>query len=101
VARVGRGRADRDEGRPSMFESGRELGGEGQAVAVAEDERLESRLVDRDLSPLQALDLPGVDVDTPRLAAQLRESRGRDQAHVAGADDGDWFGVFAHRVEKG
>ena len=47
------------------------------------------RAVDRRLAPAQALDLLGVDVDAPHLAAQLREAGGAYQADVAGTDYAD------------
>ena len=72
-----------------MLERVGQVGREVQALAVARDELLEPRLVDRDLAAAQALDLLGVDVDAPDLAAQLGEAGGRHQADVAGADDAD------------
>jgi len=53
----------------------------------------EARLPDRDLAPAQAVDLGLVDVDAVDVRAELREARGGDEPHVAGADDADRFAV--------
>ena len=58
---------------------------------------LQAGLVDRHLAGAQALDLLGVDVHAPHLAAELGEAGGGDQPDVAGADHADWLSRVAHR----
>ena len=67
-------------------------------LAVGGDHLGEAGLVDRDLPRLQARDLVRIDVDAVHLAAQVGETRGGDEADVAGADDTDGL---AHRQSSG
>ena len=89
VAGVGRRRADGDEQQPRVLERLGEVGREVQSLAIAREQLLEARLVDRHLAAAQPLDLRGVDVDAPHLAAELGKAGGGDQTDVAGADHPD------------
>ena len=62
---------------------------------------VEPGLVDRHLAPAQPLDLLGVNVHAPYVAAELGEAGRRDQADVAGADHPDWLARGAHRGGEG
>ena len=66
-----------------------EVGREVQPLGVAREQLLQARLVDRHLAAAQALDLLGVDVHAPDVAAELGEAGRRDEADVAGADHSD------------
>ncbi len=85
---VGR-RADRDEleqpVRHAFCDVGREL--QPARSAPATHDCLEPGLVDRQLAPLQPLDLGGVDVDTNHVIAGLGEASPRHQPDVAGAEN--------------
>ena len=100
VAGVGRRRADGDEQQARVLERVGEVGREVQALAVARQQLLEARLVDRDLAAPQALDLRRVDVHAPHLAAELGEAGRGDEADVAGADHSDWLACAAHEAGK-
>ena len=89
VAGVRRRRADGDEQQTRVLERVAQVGREVQPLGVARQQLLEARLVDRHLAATQALDLLGVDVDAPDVAAELGEAGGGDQADVAGADHSD------------
>ena len=52
---------------------------------------LRPRLVDGAHAPLQLLDLFGDHIQAHHLVAPLGEAKPRDQAHVAGADDGNFL----------
>src|SRR5260370_26001227 len=84
-----------------MLERAGEIGGEVQARRVAGEQLLQARLIDGNLASAQALDLLGVDVDAPDIAAQLGEPRGRDEPNVPGADHSDWLTRVAHEAAKG
>ena len=89
VARVGRRRADADE------EHGRvdhvvELEREGQALAVALQQLLEARLVERHAARLQRLDPLRHDVADHDLVAELCEAGARDETDPAGPEDADF-----------
>ncbi len=77
-----------------------EVGREVHPRGVAREQLLEARLVDRHLAPPQALDLGGVDVDAPDLAAELGEAGRGHQPDVAGADHPDWLACGAHEAGK-
>ena len=100
VARVGRRRPDCDEQQACVLQRGSELGREVQAPGVLGEQLLQAGLVDRHLPAPQPLDLGGVDVHAPDLAAELREAGGRDQADVAGADHSDWLALGTHQAGK-
>jgi hypothetical protein len=87
---VGR-RAHRDEHHLAVGDAGRGVGGEVQApgAVVADHQRLEPGLVDRDHALREAVDLRLVDVDADDVVADLRQARARDEADVARAEDGD------------
>ena len=74
-----------------MLERGSQIGGVMKARRVALEQLREAGLVDRHLAATQALDLGGVDVHAPHVAAELGEAGGRHQPDVAGADHRDWF----------
>ncbi len=64
----------------ALLRVGREAQAAGLRVAL--HDRLEARLVDRDLAGLQARDLGRVDVDAEHLVACLGEAGAGDQADV-------------------
>ncbi len=68
--------------------------------ALLRQQLVEPGLVDRHLAGAQALDLGGVDVDAPDVAAELGEAGGRHQADVAGADHSDRGALWAHEAGK-
>ena len=72
------------------------IGGELEAAGfrVALDERIQARLVDRDLAPVQALDLARVDIDAHHMIARIRQAGTGDEADVAGAENG-----YTHSVK--
>ena len=55
---------------------------------VALDERVQSRLVDGDLTALQALDLGGVHVHADHVITGICQTRAGHQTHVARAENG-------------
>src|SRR5204862_6079777 len=67
------------------------VGREGEAALaeVVHDERLEPRLVDRQLAVLQSADLRRVDVGAEDVVAGLREAGAEHQPDVPRPDDGD------------
>ena len=75
-------------------------GREVQPLGVAREQLLQAGLVDRHLAGAQPLDLGGVDVHAPHLAAQLGEAGGGHQPDVAGADHSDWLARGAHEAGK-
>ncbi len=96
VAQVGRAvliwrGADGDDLEQAVLHALRRIRGEFEApgVGIALDERIEPGLVDGHLALVQALDLAGVDIDADDVIARLGEAGARDEAHVAGAEDGD------------
>src|SRR5207253_10088992 len=56
---------------------------------VLDDDLLETRLVDRQLTAPEPLHFAGINIDTDNLVAQLRETRGGYQSYVIRADDCD------------
>ncbi len=60
-----------------------------QPLAVAREELVEPRLVDRDLAGAQRVDLRRDDVADDDVVAELGEARAGDETDVAGAEDGD------------
>jgi hypothetical protein len=68
-----------------------DVGGEGEApvVQVPLHQRLEARLVDRDLARLEACDLAFVDVAADDLVAGFGQTGSDDEADVSGSNDGD------------
>jgi hypothetical protein len=87
VARVRRRRADGDEHELGALDRLRHVERVAQAPAVPLQELVEPRLVDRHLPRLQRLDLRGVDVAHRHVVPEVRQARGGDEAHVAGAED--------------
>ena len=77
-----------------------EIGGEVQPLGVARQQLLQAGLVDRHLAAPQALDLGGVDVHAPHVAAELGEAGRGHQPDVAGADHCDWLACGAHEAAK-
>ena len=70
---------------------GRELEAPGREVAL--QQVVQPRLVDRRLAALEHLDLALVDVDAQHVVADLGEARARDQADVAGTENGETHGL--------
>ncbi len=64
-------------------------GGKAQApgLEIAFHDRVEAGLVNGHLAALEHGDLALVDVDAHHVVAGIRQTRARDQAHVAGAED--------------
>ncbi len=87
---VGR-RPHGDEHDLGALDGGADVGREGQPALtlIADDERLESGLVDREFVRLEVLDLGRIDVGTYDVIARLRETGTHDQTYISGADDGD------------
>src|SRR5947209_2360879 len=83
-----------------MLERRGQLGREMQALAVSLHAFGQPRLVNRDLAPLEPLDLLGVDVDAPHLAAQLGKAGGRDEPDVPRADDRNRFALRCHEAGR-
>ena len=73
------------------------IGGELDAAGfrVALDQRIEPGLVNGDLAAIQTLDLACVDVDTNDMIARIGQAGARDEAHVAGAENG-----YTHSVSS-
>src|SRR5439155_8939178 len=75
------------------------------AVAVVAVHQLaQARLVDRDLTVLQPLDLVRNLVDADDVVTALRETGAGDQSHVARSDDGDFHSavlLIRSRRERG
>ena len=68
-----------------------QVGGEGQAALahVLGDELGQARLEDRDLAPVERLDLGRVLVDAAHVVAEIRKAGAGDQAHIARSDHRD------------
>jgi hypothetical protein len=90
-----RRRADCDELQHAVRHARRHVGREGQAagLAVALDDRLQARLVDRDPAGVQRRDLGRIHVQAEHVVAHVRKAGARDEPDIAGADDGDLHGV--------
>ncbi len=87
---VGR-RAHGDELHVAVRHAGCHVRRELQAArrAVAVDQLLQARLVDRYAAGVEQIDLLLVDVEAEHVVAQLRQARAGDQADIAATDDGD------------
>ena len=87
---VGR-RPHRDEHDLGALDRAADIGRERQpALAlIADDDRLESGLVDREFVRFEVLDLGRIDVGTNDVIARLGETGTYDQTYISGADDGD------------
>ncbi len=85
---VGR-RSHRNEQHLTEAHTITDLGAELETVRldVVCDQRLETRLVDRDFALAQAVDLGRIVVHTHHMVADLREARSGDQPHVSRSDD--------------
>src|SRR5262249_18717490 len=92
-----RRRVDTDEEQARPIEQLLHVGGEGEALGVALDQLAEARLVNRDLTARERLDLLGEDVAGDHRMADLGEAGGGDQANPADANDADRFLLWAHR----
>ena len=86
-----RRRADRDEDRIGFRDRRVQIGGEGEppGLDVAGDQRIEARLEDRNLAPLQRIDLAGILVDASDLVAEIRKTGAGDQPDIACANHGN------------
>ena len=80
------------------FHSGRPF--TAKDVKYTFEQLLKPGLIDRHLAGAQPLDLGGVDVDAPDIAAELGETGGRDEPDVAGADHSDRCSLGAHEAQK-
>ncbi len=89
-----RRRADRDEHRIGLRDRRLQVGGEAEppGLDVAGDQRIEARLEDRNLAPLQRVDLAGVLVDAGDVVAEIRKAGAGDQPHIARANHGNPHG---------
>jgi hypothetical protein len=92
---VGR-RAHADELQRAVRDRGGDVGRELQPArrAVARDDLVQPRLVDRDAALVEDADLARVDVQADHVVAHFGEAGAGDEADVAGADDGDFHGAI-------
>jgi hypothetical protein len=93
-------RPDGDEHDLARLDGGPDVGAEPQPplLLVADHQRLEPRLEDRQPVLLQALDLPGVHIGARHGVAGLRETGAHDEADVTGPHDGDVHDGFLPRT---
>ena len=91
---VGR-RADRDELEQAVLDAFRRVGREVEAPGgeIALEQIVQPRLVDRRLAALEHLHFALVDIHAQHVVADLGEARTRDQADVAGTEDGKTHGL--------
>ena len=84
-----RAHGDEDRIRPlhRLIDVGRE--GEPAVLDVVLHQLVEAGLEDGHAPVAQAFDLGAVLVDADHIDAELREAGARDEADIAGADDGD------------
>ncbi|MNE85204.1 hypothetical protein D3C80_1821810 [compost metagenome] len=77
-----------------MLHAGGDVGGKNQAAggAVALDQFLQARLVDRHAACIEQRDLLFVQVEAEHIVAQLRQASAGDEADIAAADNGDFHG---------
>ena len=57
---------------------------------VPRDDFGQPRLVDRDVPPVENVDLLPVAIDANHVVAGLGQASARDQSHIPGADDGNF-----------
>ena len=89
-ARTVERRTDGNEGDVGGQHGGTQIGRGAQLPSrMLLQQRFEPVLVNRRIAGVDAIDLARVDVHTDALMADLGEAHARDQAHIAGADDGD------------
>ena len=98
AAVLGLRRADGDELHLRMGHGLCAVGGEAQAavVAVALDDVVQARFVDRHLAAVEHGDAPGVQIQAEHVVAHVGQAGRRDQADIAGAHHGD-----VHRAISG
>ena len=96
VAGKGRRRPDGDVDELGAVDRLRHVEREGQPLAVAEQECVEPRLVDRHLAATEPVDPLGEDVAHRDLVAELGEAGPRHEPDVAGAEDGDALARYGH-----
>ena len=94
VAGLHLGGVDADEDDPAAREHVGHVERERHPAAVALEQAVDARLVDRGVARLQRLDPAGVDVAADDLVPQVGEAGRGDQADVADAD-------HAHRTGAG
>ena len=58
-------------------------------LPISVHQLLETWFVDGNPAGLQQFDLADINIEAHHLVAELRKTRARDQAHIAGADDSD------------
>ena len=85
-------RADSNELDRAVVDCVRGVGGEVQAPGgdIARDHGVQAGLVDRHAARLKQRDLGGVHVQADNVVPHIGEAGARDEAHIAGADDGDF-----------
>ena len=85
-------RADSDELDRAVVDCARGVGGEVQAPRgdIARDHGVQAGLVDRHAAGLEQGDLGRVHVQADDLVPHIGEAGARNEAHIAGADDGDF-----------
>jgi len=86
-----RGRSHGNELHRAVSNAVLDARGETQAArrAVAAHDLLEPGLVDGDAPGFEDVDLAPVQIEAEDVVADVGEAGARDQAHVAGTDDGD------------
>ncbi len=69
-----------------------DIGGESQSPGrnIVADQRLQSRLVDRNATATQLLNLLFVNVQADHVVAQIGETCSRHQTHITTPDNGDF-----------
>jgi hypothetical protein len=92
---VGRRRPDRDVHELGSVHRLRDVERE-QALAVAGEELVEARLVDRHLAAPERVDPRRDHVPHGHAMTELREACARDEPHVARAEDGDALPLVGH-----
>ena len=92
-----RRRSDADEHRVGATNRRAKLRRERQPALthIGRDEFVQPRLVNRNLAPPKAIDLPRVRVDTDHHMTKIREARPRNQANITRADHRDLHNVMS------
>ena len=82
------GRADRQHRHIGVRHGVSGVDGEGETPGgnIGGDQCLQTRLVDRNLPGPERRDPFGLGIDAGHAMAELREARGRHQAHITGTD---------------
>ena len=74
-----------------MLDSPGCIGGELEAagLGIALDDGVEPRLMDGNVTTVQALDFTGIDIDTDHMVARICETSPGNQTDVTGAENRD------------